>query len=105
MQRGKTDVKVLIYDSDPRHPDAQEVVGVRGYVASYISKCVKTLSVERGNMRDLILRFDDITGNKFGLYNIARWLLNITMVTGIITKQECMVQLGNLQLGVCSESI
>jgi hypothetical protein len=56
-------------------------------------------------MRDLVLRSDEITGNKCGLYNVTRRLLNRTMVTRSIPKQERMVQLGNVQLVVCSGSI
>jgi hypothetical protein len=32
LWRGNSDVKVLIHDSDPRHPDAQEISGVCDYL-------------------------------------------------------------------------
>jgi hypothetical protein len=81
------------------------IVGVWDYVVSYIYKRAETLSAEKKNTRDLIPHSGDITVNKFGLYNVARRLSNMKMMARIIPNQEFMIQLGNLQVVVCSESI
>jgi hypothetical protein len=72
LWRGNKDIKVLIHNSDPHQLFPIEISGVCDNIVSHISKCSETLTVERENMKDLILRTEDISGDKHGLFRIAR---------------------------------
>lgn len=45
--RGNCDVQILIYDSDPDHPDPREIAKVTDYVVGYSTKGNKTLKEEK----------------------------------------------------------
>ena len=54
--RANCDVQLMVYDSDPRHPDASEISEVTDYVVGYCCKGNTTHKGEKAQMRDLILR-------------------------------------------------
>ena len=56
-------------------------------------------------MKALILGYQDVTKTTNNVKRIARKLLNITTKNKVISKQECMCHLANLNLYLCSESI
>jgi hypothetical protein len=45
--RANCDVTILIYDSDPKHPDATEIAKVTNYVVNYACKGNETLAIEQ----------------------------------------------------------
>ena len=45
--RGNCDIKLLLFDTDPIHPDIREIANVSDYIVSYTCKGHQTLSQER----------------------------------------------------------
>ena len=54
--RANCDIQLLIYDSDPKNPDASEISEVTDYVVGYCCKGNTTHKNEKLQMRDLIMR-------------------------------------------------
>jgi len=54
--RANCDIQVLIYDTDPAHPDPSEISKVTDYVVAYACKGNATLAVERKHVKDFTLR-------------------------------------------------
>lgn len=52
--RGNCDVQILIYDSDPDHPDPNDIARVTDYVVAYSTKGNKTLREEKQQTIHLI---------------------------------------------------
>lgn len=52
--RGNCDIQILIYDSDPEHPDPNDIAKVTDYVVAYSTKGNKTLREEKQQMIHLI---------------------------------------------------
>jgi hypothetical protein len=50
-------------------------------------------------------RAEELRGNRHDLVNIAKQVLNKSASNRLISKQECMVLLGGLDLVTCSETI
>ena len=105
LWRGNCDVKVILYDTNPVNPDITTILQVCDYLVSYATKGAETWSSENKNMRDLVMNTEDMSGNRSGVFQIARKLLNRAMVSRTIPKQEAMVLLGDLPLTSCSEMI
>jgi hypothetical protein len=103
--RGNVDVKPLLYQTDPSHPDPEDIVTCSDYLVGYQMKGAQTLAIERKNMKDLVMNMEDIDGDKKGVYSAARKLLNRASVDRTISKQEAMCLLGQLPLTICSERI
>jgi hypothetical protein len=56
-------------------------------------------------MKDLVMNMEYMYGNKEGVFNAARKLLNRASVDRTISKQEAMCLLAQLPLILCSERI
>jgi hypothetical protein len=54
--RGNIDIQLIIYKSDPRYPNINEIQGMVRYIVSYVTKKGYRLKEERKMMEDLILR-------------------------------------------------
>lgn len=54
--RANCDIQILLYDSDPKHPDAAEISEVTDYVVGYCCKGNLTHQDEKNQMRALIKR-------------------------------------------------
>lgn len=102
--RANCDVKILLFESDPKNPDSEDITKVTNYIVSYASKGVETLQHERQQLRMLILATDEKTGCERDVVALARRILNRYVGERVVSKQECMVQLLGLDLWVCSES-
>lgn len=103
--RGNCDVQILIYESDPDCPDPAEIARVTDYVVAYSCKGNKTLKEEREQSRNLVMRSEDLTGSIRDVNRVVTQALNQTCSNRIISKQECCVLLGKLNLVTCTESI
>ena len=101
--RGNVDIKPLLYNSNPLYPDYEDIVGVTDYVIGYQMKGQETLKVERKNLISFIMNSDDQTGNKDGLYTLARKWMNRASVSRIISRQEANCLLASLNLTLCTE--
>lgn len=103
--RGNCDVQIMLYDCDPTAPDPMEIAKVTDYVVSYACKGNVTLAEEKRQIKQMIMmsRESDETSNE--VTRLARHLLNRAATNRTISKQECMVQLMNLNLVICTETI
>ena len=58
--RGNCDIQILIYNSSPDNLDTSEIARVTDYVVAYSCKGNKTLTEEREQNRNLILKYVSI---------------------------------------------
>ena len=103
--RANCDVQILLYDSNPLHPDPEDVARATDYIVAYACKGVETLQEEKRQMIDLILRAHESFSDKTDVQRLARQLLNRTVGEKMISKQEAMVHIGQLDFVNCSESL
>jgi hypothetical protein len=68
-------------------------------------KGARTIAIERKNMKDLVMRMEDMNGDITGGCYAARKLLNRASVERTISKQEVMCLVGQLPLVLCSETL
>ena len=54
--RANCDVQLIIYDSDPVHPDLNEIAKITDYVVSYTCKGNVRQSTEKNLMKDLVFK-------------------------------------------------
>jgi hypothetical protein len=103
--RANCDLQILQYDSDPANPLPEDVGRVTDYIVAYQCKGNETYFQERKKMTDLILHAKEKDGSKGDLRTLARQLLNCSVKSRVISKQECMCLLIGLNLYDCSETI
>jgi hypothetical protein len=103
--RANCDLQILLYDSDPDNPEPEDVGRVTDYIVAYQCKGNETYFQERKTMTDLILHAKEKDGSKGDVRTLARQLLNSSVKSRVISKQECMCLLIGLKLYDCSETI
>ena len=103
--RANCDVQILLYETDPLHPDPSEIAKATDYIVAYACKGVETLQEERNQMVSLVMAAHETFGDHTDVQRLARQLLNKTIGEKMISKQEAMVLVGQLRLVHCSESI
>jgi hypothetical protein len=54
--RANCDISILIYESDPKNPDPNEIAKVTDYVVNYACKGNLTLAVKKKQVKDFTLR-------------------------------------------------
>ena len=54
--RANCDIKLLVYDTDPKYPDIKEIENVIRYLVAYTVKKSSTISEEKNIIQDLITR-------------------------------------------------
>ena len=86
-------------------PDPLEIANITEYAVSYATKGFETTVNEQQATRRLINSALMVSGCKRDLKSLARRVLNKSLTTKLISKQECMVQLSGLKLSDCSEII
>ena len=102
--RANCDFQFLYYESDPSDPDANDIAKVIDYIVSYVCKGIETLQEEREHNKDLVLVAKEKTSCPKDVKRLARQILDRSLGEKLISKQECMVQLADLKLFICSES-
>ena len=103
--RANCDVQILLYDSDPLNPSPADIAKATDYIVGYACKGNESLKTEKLHMTSLILQSHEVAGDDSDVIRVARQLLNQTVGNKMISKQECMVHLGQLRLFECSETI
>jgi hypothetical protein len=96
---------MLIYESNPDCPDPADVARVTDYIVAYACKGVESLAEERQQTISLVLAAEEESFGKQDVQRLARKVLNRSVGEKLVSKQEAMVQLGKLDLFVCSEMI
>jgi hypothetical protein len=102
--RANCDVKILLYESNPQHPDAKDIAKVTNYLVTYASKGVESVEAEKSQLRSIIMSTEETSGCEKDIVTLARRILNRYLGEKMMSKQECMVQLGGLHLWTCSET-
>ena len=103
--RANCDVQILVYDSSPSKPNLAEIAKITDYVVSYQCKGNHSWKEEQEQMKKLVLAAEDILGDKHDLRRVAKQVMNKVSSKRIISKQEAMVLLGDLDLTYCTETI
>lgn len=103
--RANCDIQILLYDSDPKCPNPEDIGKVTDYIVAYACKGNETITQEKEQMKALILGSTEISGTITEVKTLARVLLNKVTKEKLISKQECMCHLAGLDLIKCSESI
>ena len=103
--RANCDIQILLYEGDPSCPDPDEIARVTNYIVAYACKGNESLMEEMKQNKALIMGCEDVTGTTKELKKLARKLLNKTIKDKVISKQECMCHLAQLDLFSCSEII
>jgi len=103
--RANCDIQIIIYESDPKNPDLQEIATVTDYVVAYACKGNDSLIQEKRNIYNQVMQAEALYDSNKDIKRLARQILNKTVSRRIIPKQEVMVSLAKLDLTFCSESI
>ena len=103
--RANCDIQILIYESDPFHPSPEDIAKATDYIVGYACKGNESLKIEISQIRQIILNAHEIHGDDTDVRRVARQILNHTIGEKMISKQEAMVQIGQLDLYNCSETI
>lgn len=103
--RANCDIQILLYDSDPKCPNPEDIGRVTDYIVAYACKGNETIVQEKQQMKALIMGSSDTSGTLTEVKTLARVLLNKVTKEKVISKQECMCHLAGLNLVLCSESI
>ena len=101
--RGNCDVQILIYTSNPNDPDPSEIAQVVDYIIGYVCKGNHTFQEELTQFRSLLESTSDETNSSIDVVKLARKLLNKSAANRLISKQETMVLLLDLNLVLCSD--
>jgi hypothetical protein len=103
--RANCDLQVLLHDSDPKNPLPEDAGRVTDYIVACQCKGNETYFQERKKMTVLILHAKEKEGGKGDVRTMARHLLNCSVKSRVISKQECMCLLIGLNLHDCSKTI
>lgn len=103
--RANCDIQLILYESNPVKPDLQEIANVTDYVVAYACKGNDSLLHERKDVYNQVMQAESLYESNKDIKRLARQILNKTVSRRIISKQEVMVNLANLNLTFCSESI
>lgn len=103
--RGNCDVQFIQFESDPEMPDPLEIANITEYAVSYATKAFETYTNKQQTTRKLINNAKMNSGCKRDLKTLAWRVLNKSLTSKLISKQEAMVQLSGLKLAECSETI
>ncbi|KAL3799034.1 hypothetical protein HJC23_005173 [Cyclotella cryptica] len=99
--RGNIDIQLIMYRSDPRHPDINEIQGLVRYVVSYITKKGYRLKEEKKMMEDVILSIDKTTVDGFG--TVMKKCMNMLSSNKVLSIQQAQYSVMQLPLVVSSE--
>ena len=55
--RANCDISFLLYNSNPKHPNAKDIATVTDYVIGYACKGNETLDIEKKQAKDFMLRY------------------------------------------------
>ena len=104
--RANCDIQLLIYDSNPDKPNLEEIRRVTDYVVSYTTKVNQSIPEERKVIKEIINNCENQTENDVNdLRLICRQVLNSFHNKRIISRSEAMVEIAQLPLIICSETI
>ena len=103
--RANCDIQILLYESDPLYPSAEDITKATDYIVGYACKGNENLKTEKKHMSEIILRANEVSGDNADVIRTAKQILNYTIGEKMISKQEAMVQLGQLRLFHCLETI
>ena len=54
--RANCDIQILVYETDPKHPEAAEIAKVTDYVVGYACKGNTTLAIEKAHVKNFTMK-------------------------------------------------
>ena len=103
--RANGDVSVLLYDKSPMLPSSSDLRKVVGYLVDYASKSNETGKETSQKMKNIIMEEEEGDSLTPDVRRVAVKCMNQITKDKLISKQEAMCLMGNLDLFICSESI
>jgi hypothetical protein len=103
--RANCDLQILLYNSDPDNPDLDDIAAVTDYVVTYACKGNESIHSEKERLKSYIASMSDNERSEMATATLAKKVLNRSLKTRMISKQEATVQLDGLDLWTCSDSI
>ena len=106
--RANCDCQLILFESSYSDPDPIEVAKITDYIVAYTCKGNESLQSEKEQLKQYILDMQEDNSTiteKQESAKVARMVMNRALKDKVISKQECMVQLSQLQLCLCSEII
>jgi hypothetical protein len=101
--RANCDLQILIYETDPLNPNPEEITRVVDYIVGYVCKGNHTFEQQKDQLQSLINASQQGVTDKQDLIKLSRQLLNRCSDNRVISKQECMVLLHDLDLMYCTD--
>ena len=103
--RANGDVSVLLYDKSFLHPSCDDLRKVVGYLVDYAGKSNETEHDTRKKMASIIQESGDSDSLTPDVRRVAIRCMNQISKDKLVSKQEAMCLMGNLDLFICSESV
>jgi hypothetical protein len=103
--RANCDLQIFLYTSDPRYPDLDEIASVTDYIVAYACKGNETNSSALQSLKRFVLDLDKDTIDTTTTTKMSRMVLNQTLKSRMVPKQEATVHLAGLRLWTCSDTI
>ena len=105
--RANCDFKILLYNTsfNNNNPSPEEISRIVDYIVAYSCKGNLTTEEEKNVIKDFILQQKTSLGTQQELVTLVRQILNRSVGSRIIPKQECMVEVSMINLILCSETI
>ena len=103
--RGNCDIQLLVYNTNPKEPNIGEIARVTDYVVAYSCKGNATIQEEIETNKAIALNATQQTNDKRDLVRLSKKIMNDCTKKRMISKQEAVVLLGDLDLFSCSETI
>ena len=101
--RANCDVRIFVYESDPNWLDANEITRVTDYTVGYSCKGHQKQKDEKDQTISFVNNYTEMTGDVQDVTRLSRQLLNKATTNRVISKQESMVLLLNLNLVKCTD--
>jgi hypothetical protein len=106
--RANCDCQIILYDSDFENPDLQEIAKITDYIVAYTCKGNECTQKEKEILKKYILNIKKqhtSTTDKQESAMVARMVMNRIIKEKMISKQEVMVDIAQLPLFECSETV
>ena len=82
-----------------------DIARVTDYIIAYCCKGSYTFKEEAEINKQIILKAEEVTGDRRDIQRLCKQIMNKASTSRLISKQECMVLLGRLNLAKCSETL
>lgn len=103
--RANVDFQVLLIDGSDGIVCMRDIARLTDYIVSYMCKGNESQIQEKKQMANLIMSATANTCDMKDVKRIAHRVLNSVLKERVISRQECLCQLSELPLNLCSERV